>query len=118
MLNIVNATGRSIKCTAIDWETFVPVPEQMQFSPEEEMAVNVFPHPDQTNIKVCKRCGLRYDWRKSPSSNLKMTYCGSLCERADLGFTIEGLLKYSLEGPPNSKPITGAVDLLAEVAGR
>jgi hypothetical protein len=23
---------------------------------------------------------------------MKMTYCGSLCERADLGFTIEGLV--------------------------
>ncbi len=45
------------------------------------------------NIKVCARCGLRYDWRKSPSSTLKMTYCGSLCERADLGFTVEALLK-------------------------
>ena len=45
------------------------------------------------NIKVCARCGLRYDWRKSPSS-VKMTYCGSLCERADLGFTIEALLKW------------------------
>ncbi len=44
------------------------------------------------NIKVCARCGLRYDWRKSPST-MKMTYCGSLCERADLGFTIEALLK-------------------------
>jgi hypothetical protein len=45
------------------------------------------------NIKVCARCGLRYDWRRSPSSTLKMTYCGSLCERADLGFTLEALLK-------------------------
>ena len=45
------------------------------------------------NIKVCERCGLRYDWRKSPSSALKMTYCSSLCERADLGFTLEALLK-------------------------
>lgn len=47
------------------------------------------------NIKVCARCGLRYDWRKSPSSTLKMTYCGSLCERADLGFTVDALLQYS-----------------------
>jgi hypothetical protein len=23
-----------------------------------------------------------------------MTYCGSLCEQADLGFTIEALLRY------------------------
>ena len=45
------------------------------------------------NIKVCARCGLRYDWRKSPSS-MKMTYCCSLCERADLGFTLEALLKF------------------------
>jgi len=45
-----------------------------------------------SNLKVCARCGNRYDWRKSPSSSLKMTYCGSLCERADLGFTIDALL--------------------------
>lgn len=50
-----------------------------------------------SNIRVCARCGLRYDWRKSPSSALKMTYCSSLCERADLGFTVEALLK--LERP-------------------
>ncbi len=46
-----------------------------------------------TNIRVCARCGLRYDWRKSPSTALKMTYCSSLCERADLGFTLEALLR-------------------------
>lgn len=45
------------------------------------------------NIKVCARCSLRYDWRKSPSG-MKMTYCSSLCERADLGFTLEALLRY------------------------
>lgn len=48
---------------------------------------------NQDNIKVCARCGIRYDWRRSPSSSLKMTYCGSLCERAGLGFTIEALLR-------------------------
>ncbi|MGE5595359.1 MAG: hypothetical protein ACM3S1_04915 [Hyphomicrobiales bacterium] len=48
---------------------------------------------NQDNIKVCAHCGLRYDWRRSPSSSLKMTYCGSLCERAALGFTIEALLR-------------------------
>lgn len=47
---------------------------------------------DSTNICICKRCAMRYDWRRSPSSSLKMTYCGSLCERADLGFTIEALI--------------------------
>jgi hypothetical protein len=45
------------------------------------------------HIKVCARCALRYDWRKSPSS-MKMTYCSSLCERADLGFTVEALLRF------------------------
>lgn len=45
------------------------------------------------HIKVCARCNLRYDWRKSPSS-MKMTYCSSLCEKADLGFTLEALLRY------------------------
>jgi hypothetical protein len=46
-----------------------------------------------SNIRVCSRCGIRYDWRRSPSSSLKMTYCGSLCEQADLGFTIEAILR-------------------------
>lgn len=45
-------------------------------------------------IRTCSRCGLQYDWRRSPSSSLKMTFCGSLCERAALGFTIEALLRY------------------------
>jgi hypothetical protein len=45
------------------------------------------------NIRECANCGLRYDWRRSPSG-LKMTYCNSLCERADLGFTIDALMRY------------------------
>ena len=44
-------------------------------------------------LRRCRHCGTAYDWRKSPSGSLKMTYCGSLCERADLGFTIEALLE-------------------------
>ena len=52
------------------------------------------------NIKNCARCGLRYDWRKSPSSTLKMTYCSSLCEKADLGFTIEALLRHERSAEP------------------
>lgn len=51
------------------------------------------------HIKVCARCGLRYDWRKSPSTTLKMTYCSSLCEKADLGYTIEALLRYERAEP-------------------
>lgn len=49
-------------------------------------------HMGQENIRTCLHCGFAYDWRRSPSSSLKMTYCGSLCEKADLGFTIETLL--------------------------
>ncbi len=43
-------------------------------------------------IKVCDRCGLRYDWHKSTSTMLKMTYCGSLCERLGLGFTLDAVM--------------------------
>ncbi len=45
------------------------------------------------NIRICQRCGIRYDWRRSASSSLKMTYCNSLCELADLGFTIDALIR-------------------------
>ena len=64
-----------------------------------------------SNIKVCARCSLRYDWRKSPTT-LKMTYCSSMCEAADLGFTLEALLKMqrparlvSLEAEPVAEAI-------------
>lgn len=65
-----------------------------------------------SHIRVCTRCGMRYDWRRSPSSSLKMTYCGSLCERADLGFTLEALLNSQLE---RETPVIRAV---AEITGR
>lgn len=48
------------------------------------------------NIRICRRCGMPYDWRRSASGSLKMTYCGSLCEKADLGFTIETLLGHGI----------------------
>ena len=44
------------------------------------------------NMRICAHCGSSYDWRKSTSQSLKMTYCGVLCETAGLGFTIDGLL--------------------------
>jgi hypothetical protein len=47
---------------------------------------------NSTHIRICNRCHQAYDWRRSASGSLKMTYCGSLCERADLGFTLEALL--------------------------
>ena len=46
------------------------------------------------NIHICARCHGAYDWRRSTSRSLKMTYCNALCEAADLGFTIEALLQY------------------------
>ncbi len=64
---------------------------------EQALETPIGPGPvgmNLNNIKVCARCGLRYDWRKSPSTALKMTYCSSLCEKADLGFTLEALLRY------------------------
>ena len=53
-----------------------------------------------TNMHTCAHCGVRYDWRRSPSGSLKMTYCSSLCERADLGFTIEALLRFERLAEP------------------
>lgn len=53
-----------------------------------------------TFIRSCRRCQLTYDWRRSPSSSLKMTYCCSLCERADLGFTIDGLIRTDVSRSP------------------
>jgi hypothetical protein len=63
------------------------------------------------HIKVCARCSLRYDWRKSPST-LKMTYCSSLCEAGDLGFTVEALLKAE-RAPVISIPETEARETVA-----
>ena len=41
-------------------------------------------------MKRCKRCLTIYHPEKSTSS-LRLTYCNTLCERADLGFTMEAL---------------------------
>jgi hypothetical protein len=80
--------------------------------PEETIETPLGPGPvgmNLNNIKVCARCGLRYDWRKSPSTTLKMTYCGSLCEKADLGFTLEALLKSGPKAAESREPATPAV---------
>ena len=44
-------------------------------------------------LTSCARCGTVYDWKKSGSWSLKMTYCSALCEKGDLGFTLEFLLR-------------------------
>jgi hypothetical protein len=40
---------------------------------------------------------------------MKMTYCSSLCEKADLGFTLEALLRYERAVAPEEEPATPAV---------
>lgn len=47
----------------------------------------------KSSIRSCEHCGIRYDWRRSTSTSLRMTYCGLLCEQASLGFTIESVLR-------------------------
>ena len=59
-------------------------------------------------IRVCLRCGIRYDWRRSPSSSLKMTYCGTLCEKSELGFTIESLLRAEKAAGLSTAPLLAA----------
>ena len=45
------------------------------------------------SLMRCDRCGTCYDWRKSTSWTLKMTYCSAMCEQGGLGFSIETLLR-------------------------
>lgn len=47
---------------------------------------------DISTMRVCSKCSVPYTWKKS-SSTLKWTYCSYSCERRDLGFTIESLIK-------------------------
>lgn len=51
------------------------------------------PPAKRGNIRHCAHCGLPHDWRRSTSSSLNLTRCGTLCEKGDLGFTIEALLE-------------------------
>lgn len=63
-------------------------------------------HAQTEHLRTCGRCGIRYDWRKSPSTSLKMTYCGALCEMAALGFTIEAMLRSAVEVLPAPQPLS------------
>jgi hypothetical protein len=40
---------------------------------------------------------------------MKMTYCSSLCERADLGFTLEALLRYERVKDESKEPAAPVV---------
>ena len=65
-------------------------------------------------MRMCQHCGITYQWRKSPSS-LKMTYCGNLCEKADLGFLIEDLLHAHYVVLPRTDKIHAATATFAPV---
>lgn len=43
-------------------------------------------------LRSCNRCKTRYSPNKS-TSTLRLTYCGLLCEKGDLGFSMESLLR-------------------------
>ncbi len=43
--------------------------------------------------RTCQRCGARYDWKRSTTTSLKMTYCSTLCEKGALGFTLDTVLQ-------------------------
>ena len=59
------------------------------------MAIAALSTLEPAVIRTCERCAVPYDWRRSTSRSLRMTYCSSLCETADLGSTIEGMLAVS-----------------------
>ncbi|MEX1103229.1 MAG: hypothetical protein WED87_03195 [Dehalococcoidia bacterium] len=75
--------------------------------------------PVQMNhIRNCARCASPYDWRRSTSSSLKMTYCGSLCEKGDLGFTIETLLEASKFRTEIERPVDRPVTEIFPLWGK
>ncbi len=49
-------------------------------------------------IRACSHCGAAYHWQRSQSA-LRLTYCGILCEQADLGFSIDGLIRAEIMRP-------------------
>lgn len=71
-------------------------------------------------MRSCARCHAAYDWRRSSSRSLKMTYCGSLCETSDLGATIEAFLQLQPRTPvavESSAAVAAAEATLAESHG-
>ena len=50
--------------------------------------------PMQTqDRRTCQRCRAHYDWKRSTTTSLKMTYCTTLCEKGALGFTLDTVLQ-------------------------
>ena len=50
-------------------------------------------------MPTCRRCGTAYMQSKSMSA-LVLTYCGVLCETADLGFSLLALERLELAATP------------------
>ena len=65
------------------------------------------------HLRTCQRCHVAYDFRRSTSRWLKLTYCGSLCEQGALGFTIEALLENMPSPPEEPAPEAAEPELLA-----
>lgn len=65
-------------------------------------------HVNMGHIKHCARCGIRYDWRRSPSA-LKMTYCGGMCEKGDLGFSMIALERGEVIHHSQNTPINEVI---------
>ena len=69
-----------------------------------------------TALSTCVRCQMPYDWRKSSSWTLKMTYCSTLCERGGLGFTLETFFRgtqierFAWRDISAADPTTGGLD--------
>ena len=82
------------------------------------MAIAALSTIDPTVIRHCARCATPYDWRRSTSRSLRMTYCTFLCEAADLGGTIESMLAVKRAEPTESAEAEPAVDDVAEAMER
>jgi hypothetical protein len=64
-------------------------------------------------LMECKRCKIRYDWTKS-SSELKMSYCGILCQIGAEGFTLAALMNLELVPKPESPDVEDIIKRVDE----
>jgi endogenous inhibitor of DNA gyrase (YacG/DUF329 family) len=67
-------------------------------------------------LRECQRCNTAYQWERSQSA-LRFTYCGVLCEQADLGYSIDGLIRSELRrASPAAAAVADAEKILASQA--
>lgn len=60
-------------------------------------------------MRECQRCHVKYDFSRS-TSELKLTYCGILCQIGDLGFSLEALLTMEIKPTVKVEEIVQRVD--------